>query len=179
MPTMPTWICSDEGEMPLEISAASAEEAAQVFVSEADWPTKTRTYWIEVLVSEPAIEDREVEGEYFRVAIEPVAPDCDDGSAHAWEDGGVWGHGGGQVITERCTACGLQKLTDTWATDRVSGQQGLDSIEYLTPDDDADDADRWHCDGCERDYNDATPTGVAADGTTYCPTCAVAAACAA
>ena len=128
---MSEYTCSDSGEMPIEIHADTAEEAARVFVSEADWPTESKTYWVYVLVSEPGTLDREVDGEYVKVAIEPQEPDCgDDGSEHDYEGGGVWGHGGGVIITERCTACGLQRFTDTWAQCRVTGEQGLDSIEY-------------------------------------------------
>lgn len=170
MSPMLTWICSDTAEMPIKVTADTSAEAAQAFVDDADWPTETRTYWIEVLVSEPGTLDREVDGEYVKVAIAPQEPACDDGDEHDYAGSRAWGHGGGVVSIEQCAACGLQRITDTWAQCRTTGEQGLESIEYRTPDD--DDADRWHCDGCERDYNDATPTGVAADGTTYCPTCA-------
>ena len=83
----------------------------------------------------PQHEDRrgrcyDLAAEYVKVAIEPQEPDCNDGSAHDYEDGIVWGHGGGVIIAERCIPCGLQRFTDTWAQCRVTGEQGLDSIEY-------------------------------------------------
>ena len=41
---MSEYTCSDNAEMPIEIHADTAEEAAQVFVSDADWPTESKTY---------------------------------------------------------------------------------------------------------------------------------------
>ena len=123
---MSEYTCSDSGEMPIEIHADTAEEAARVFVSAGDWPEESKTYWISVLVR----RDGEEEGECVKVAIEPQEPDCNDGSAHDYEDGIVWGHGGGVIIAERCIPCGLQRFSDTWAQCRVTGEQGLDSIEY-------------------------------------------------
>ena len=125
------WTCSDDAGYPHEISAETAEEAARVFVSDTDWPTESKTYWISVLVR----RDGE-EGACVKVAIEPQEPDCNDGSAHAWEDGTVRGNGGGVVIAERCSVCDLQRITDTWAQCRVTGEQGLESTEYR---DDSDD----------------------------------------
>lgn len=68
-----------------------------------------------------------------------LASDDDDG--HRWrsphellgglkENPGVWGHGGGVIVTEVCMRCGCQRTTDTWAQDRTSGQQGLTSVEH-------------------------------------------------
>lgn len=63
--------------------------------------------------------------------VEPDEPDCDDDDGHAWErDGTVRGHGGGVVIDETCAHCAWHRVTDTWAQDPSTGEQGLTSIKY-------------------------------------------------
>ena len=44
---------------------------------------------------------------------------------------GVSCHGGGVVCTEVCILCGCEKVTDSWAQNPVTSEQGLDSVEYL------------------------------------------------
>lgn len=38
--------------------------------------------------------------------------------------------GGGVVSTEVCGACGCERLTDTWAQDPMTGEQGLTSVAF-------------------------------------------------
>jgi len=82
----------------------------------------------------------ECESDERTVAIDPDEPDCVD-VAHRWrsphrlvggiaENPGVWGHGGGVMITECCMRCGCARLTDTWAQDPETGEQGLTSVRY-------------------------------------------------
>ena len=125
-----TYICTDEGNYPTEVQAETAEDAAQAFVDGGDWPTESKTYWISVNVREESDEDGDDE-ESIRVAIEPTEPECTE-DAHEYGDSAVRGHGGGVVLTSMCEHCGLQKITDTWAQCRVTGDQGLDSTEYRT-----------------------------------------------
>jgi len=60
---------------------------------------------------------------------EPPAAECEeaDDGEHDWcsphevvggiaENPGVWGNGGGVIITEVCRHCGTYRTTDTWAT---------------------------------------------------------------
>jgi hypothetical protein len=72
--------------------------------------------------------------------IDPPAPKC-CARSHCFqtpheivgglkENPGVWGHGGGVIIREVCMHCGCERTTDTWAHDRSTGEQGLESIAY-------------------------------------------------
>ena len=77
---------------------------------------------------------------------EPTPPECLDGTdSHKWaspieivggieESPGVHGKGGGVVIHEVCRRCGAHRHTDTWATDRETGEEGLRSLSYAEPD---------------------------------------------
>lgn len=40
------------------------------------------------------------------------------------------------VIVETCAHCGVRKVTDTWAQDRETGEQGLTSVSYQDSDED-------------------------------------------
>lgn len=65
-------------------------------------------------------------------SLDPDEPPCIDGGDHAYrEDCDVIGHGGGVIITETCSRCGTQCITDTWATDPATGKQGLESVRYV------------------------------------------------
>jgi len=80
------------------------------------------------------------------VVIHPDEPDCTGRDGHAWvspvevvhgckENPGVYGHGGGVIITEVCRYCGAYRVTDTWAQDEYTGEQGLRSVAYRPADD--------------------------------------------
>lgn len=71
-------------------------------------------------------------------AAQRMAPVCP--GAHDWQsphsvvggsadNPGVWSHGGGVVILEVCSRCGIYRRTDTWATDRY-GRQGAVATVY-------------------------------------------------
>lgn len=65
------------------------------------------------------------------IAIEPTEPKCEEGHEHNWIDqDDTRGHGGGITYSHKCEHCGAIKLTDTWAQNRATGEQGLDSTEY-------------------------------------------------
>ena len=78
--------------------------------------------------------------------VEPTPPECLDGTdSHQWtspieivggikENPGVHGKGGGVVIHEVCRQCGAHRHTDTWTTDRQTGEEGLRSLTYGEPD---------------------------------------------
>ena len=92
----------------------------------------TEVYESSILVEIPANEEamvREAGGD----------PDC----AHVWsgeghgglvENPGVYGHGGGVVISEHCRLCGAQRRTDTWADDGHGGH--CERVTYEAPADD-------------------------------------------
>lgn len=79
---------------------------------------------------------------FLRRATERRDGDCeDDTNDHDWrspyaivggckQNPGVHGKGGGVLIEEVCMICGCSRLTDTWATDRSNGRQGLTSVSY-------------------------------------------------
>lgn len=83
------------------------------------------------------------------MTIEPDQPKCSHDDGHDWhspysvlgglkENPGVWGHGGGVIIRAVCRHCGVYRITDTWAQNPETGEQGLTSTSYQ----DADDASR-------------------------------------
>lgn len=99
-----------------------------------NWTVEDGTIWIHDIASpiDPAT-GKAIESERVRVttAIHPPTPRCTDGSKrHTWRVERTTGHGGGVIVTEVCTACDWRKVTDTWAQDRSTGEQGLTSIRY-------------------------------------------------
>lgn len=137
-----TYTCWDDGGTKIEIEAADAGTAAQNYMDDASYPAEeTKTYWVSITVTEgdEGASD-EADEDYHLIAIDPDEPECDE-HEHDWtsphdivgglkENPGVWGHGGGVVITEVCSHCGCQRSTDTWAQDRATGEQGLTSVSY-------------------------------------------------
>ena len=55
--------------------------------------------------------------------IPATEPDCLDGelSPHDWQEGQVWGSGGGVRQTDVCLRCGIRRTTDTWTVDPRDG----------------------------------------------------------
>jgi hypothetical protein len=75
----------------------------------------------------------------------PIPPCATEDDAHDWQspytllgglrdNPGVWGHGGGVVTREVCARCGTYRITDTWAHDPDTGEQGLRRISYADAD---------------------------------------------
>lgn len=127
-----------------EITATSlsdAREQAADWARGGDWNLDEgdETIWVKVYITDKDGDDIDS----VRVAIDPIAPKCSDGGrdSHNWqspveivggikENPGVCGHGGGVTITDVCMACGAKRVRDTWAQDRSTGEQGLDSVRY-------------------------------------------------
>jgi hypothetical protein len=139
--SLTTYLC-DDGDAAVEIQASSPEAAAQEYVGDGDYTADGSTIWIKVWVYPEGDEDAR---DSYKVRVDPPTPAC-SGQEHAWcspheilgglrENPGVQGHGGGVVIREVCSHCGIYRITDTWAQDRTDGQQGLDSVEYEDADD--------------------------------------------
>ena len=141
------WICID-GNADVEITADTAEEAAQEYVDGGDWEAESATWWIDIYCA-PVGEDGEPmddETETITITVDPDEPDC-SASDHDWcspqmlggleSNPGVWGHGGGVEITEVCRHCGVYRVTDTWAQRQDTGEQGLRSVEYREADSDS------------------------------------------
>lgn len=150
---MATYLCND-GNAELEIEADSAEEAAQEYVNGGSWEDEPKTSWVTVYVEE--IEGKDEDGErilgdhvQYTIEIEPTEPRKMAECGHEWEsphsvvgglreNPGVRGHGGGVIITEVCRHCGGYRITDTWAQNPQTGEQGLRSVEYREADDDSE-----------------------------------------
>jgi hypothetical protein len=73
--------------------------------------------------------------------FDPIYPDCVE-DEHAWEapyslvggireNPGVFGHGGGVIMTEYCRHCGARRVVDTWAPDGHGGVTESESIVAL------------------------------------------------
>lgn len=131
-----------DGNAEIEIFADTPAEAAQEYVDGGGWHDTAATWWVDVRVCKAA--DREAESSYT-IAIEPTEPACCHDQGHSWrsphsalagihENPGVWGHGGGVVITEVCRHCARYRDTDTWAHRTDTGEQGLTSTEYRDSD---------------------------------------------
>lgn len=128
----------DEGseEEVTATSMAAAVRQAREWVKDGCWDTTDGPVHVHVWVQgEDGTEDR------VTVTVEQDAPDCAPGEVHDWrsphevvggleENPGVWGHGGGVVISECCMRCGCKRTTDTWAQDPQTGEQGLTAVTY-------------------------------------------------
>jgi hypothetical protein len=145
---------ADDGNAEVDYpDAESAAEAAQEYVDGGAWGETESTAWItvyvwrEALVLDPdtgEVEEIQVGRDSHTATIEPDEPDC-SADEHDWqsphevvggieENPGVWGHGGGVVMTEVCRHCGAYRVTDTWAQNMSTGEQGLTSVEYREAD---------------------------------------------
>lgn len=146
---MPTYLC-DDGNAEIEITADSAQEAAQEYVDGGSWGHDNETFRIDVYVQEIDEDGEEIgDRECITITVEPDEPECVDGDEHDWqspysvlggleETPGVQGHGGGVIIRRVCAHCGKYKIKDTWANH--GGQQGFTSVKY----EDADEASsKW------------------------------------
>lgn len=142
------WMADDGNAEVYYPHAESGRDAAQDYVDGGDWGENDATHWVTVNVWRTAIgiDDGEIveschEEDTVTVAIDPPEPECEDGQDHDWasdfdvvggieQNPGVWGHGGGVIITEHCRRCGCGRHTDTWAQDPETGEQGLTSARY-------------------------------------------------
>lgn len=144
---------ADDGNCAVHFpDAEDAADARRAYVDGGDWgEDEDRTRWVTVRawrrvhvlrVDGKVVEDDDTYGAGSTcVEIEPTVPECAEGKEHDWyaphwlvggikENPGVWGHGGGVVMTEACRHCGCAKVTDTWAQNPETGEQGLTSVEY-------------------------------------------------
>ena len=128
----------DGGETEIQAcTLADALDLAESWTLEGDWGEPEETIWASVDVRCEATGEEDSR----RVAIDPEPPKCERGEEHEWkgpieivggieENPGVWGHGGGVLIHRVCMKCGCGRTVDTWAQDRNTGEQGLESVSY-------------------------------------------------
>lgn len=119
-------------------SLADAIEQAADWACDGNWDVEAGTVWVHAYLIELDEDGEEIDSHRIKVQIDPDEPDCTE-SEHDWqaplaivggtkENPGVWGHG--LTIQEVCVRCGCGKLTDTWAQDPETGEQGLRSVAY-------------------------------------------------
>lgn len=122
------------------VTATSPEAALKIArgnVDRGNYNDTEGTLWIEVRV----VCEETGEEASDTVTLDEDEPDCEDSETHDWqspielvggikENPGVWGNGGGVIIKEVCMHCGCLRLTDTWAQNPETGEQGLTSVSY-------------------------------------------------
>ena len=140
------YMLAEEGQDYETVWAADIDDALQAAVDGVDRANYDMdddgTIWVDALATDM------ISGESVSetVTLEPEAPDCADGHDHDWQsphevvggdraNPGVYGHGGGVVITEVCRHCGCYRVQDTWAQRRDTGERGLESTTYREADD--------------------------------------------
>jgi len=111
-----------------------ARAKARALARSGDWSDcfseEARTIWIDL-----ELRNRwgRTVAKWHNLSIDPPEPDCAHDDGHAWNEGQVYGQGGGVAWTDTCSFCGLQRHHDTWAQNRETGEQGLHSVEYISP----------------------------------------------
>ena len=116
----------DESGCRITIEAESARDAAREYVEGGDWGESNSTMFHRIHV---ALDGEVVDT--VTVTTDPAEPPCESTTdGHEWHEADVRGNGGGVVVTETCTHCGVRKITDTWATNPCNGTQGHTSVRY-------------------------------------------------
>jgi hypothetical protein len=121
----------DDGSGESDIEADSAQEAAEQYARECDYEIDRRSIFVVVNT-----EDFEGDTDSFTVVLDPEEPECEEGYTHDWRRTAVQGNGGGTLTSEECRWCGVQRTSNTWATNPSDGTQGHRTIEYAEPHED-------------------------------------------
>lgn len=125
------WHAPSEAEAELRAWAESGtyEQVDRIFIV-SDWARQIDP------VTDEAICDGQVSSS---VTIQPEEPDCTEPD-HDWQSPvelvghGPRANGGGVIYEEVCAHCGVYRVTDTWAQDCLTGQQGLREVSYRPAD---------------------------------------------
>lgn len=140
----PDRVYADDGNAEVSYDGMSEEDVARTYAYDGDWGVYKTTTWVTIYTWREAIDDEgnivELGRDIHTVAIDPNEPRCSE-EDHDWQrphkivggiedNPGVQGHGGGVYITEVCMHCGCKKVTDSWAQNPETGEQGLDSVSY-------------------------------------------------
>lgn len=121
-------VCGDDAG---SVLATCAREAISRVDAGDGFDPEPKTFWVPVDVV--AVFDPD-DAASALVAVHPPEPACRTPGEHSWR--GLWmqPHGGGAMGEDYCRACGVRKVWDSWATDPVTGTQGLESVRYEGPD---------------------------------------------
>lgn len=130
------------------VEASTVEDALEIARHQFDpasYDSAYGTVYIEISASEIECGGGIPDSLDEMLVVSPPEPKCTE-PEHIWEaphdvvgglieNPGVVGNGGGVVITEVCSSCGVYRVTDTWAQSPTTGQQGLTSVAYRSADD--------------------------------------------
>ncbi len=142
MPKYQVWI-ECEGNTDI-ISASNAEDATNIVEKqirkawEGQPELEKSAYFVFFSVKN---QDNEDDKNSKTIVMNQSEPNCVSNERHNWkspqrilggdnENPGVHSHGGEVVITEICSICGCERVTDTWAKNPDTGEDGFETIEY-------------------------------------------------
>lgn len=145
--------CIDNGYIYDTIWASDLKSAIKAARDDLDGNTgydaEDGTLWLEYYVRAVVPDEYgDFEHDSFEIELHPDEPACAEGHEHDWrspysvlggleENPGVWGNGGGAIIKQVCAHCGAYMITDTWAQNPSTGEQGLTSVSYEDADEDS------------------------------------------
>lgn len=134
---------ADDGNAPVFYAhARTGREAAETYVAEGDWDTPG---FLKIHTWREGVDGGRYDEDRHTIELPSTVVPCIDGHEHAWiapvevvggivDNPGVYGNGGGVVITRICRHCGAYQRTDTWAQDPETGEQGLTAVTYSPAD---------------------------------------------
>lgn len=105
------------------------------WMATGEWGDCTKTSWVHGSYTD------EFDNRTRRIyTLEADEPECIDGEDHDWRSpysvvGGR--HGGGAISTDVCAHCGRYRVSDSWAQDPETGEQGLESTSYSEADEES------------------------------------------
>ncbi len=137
-----TWTLYEEGEEYGTCEADSVDDALDIAESNVDRANYDGegALFVHVEVRAPEDEDYYEELGSRTVVLDAEEPEC-SARSHDWqspyeilggleENPGVHGNGGGVIVTECCMRCGCARVTDSWAQNPETGEQGYTTVEY-------------------------------------------------
>lgn len=115
------------------IAAADLEDAraqAIAMIHREDYdcgyePDYETTIWVDATIEGPDGEETSIVAQ-----LDPPEPDCESEAGHEWEDGPVYGDGGGIAWTSTCRHCAWRKRYTNWGQRPDNGRQGYPVTSY-------------------------------------------------
>lgn len=121
-------------------SEVEARRAVARMLQDGEWDTSEDYVVLHATILSGESPDEAVEAGYVRLVLDQDEPDCRRDQEHEWIAGGPRSHGGSVWYRDRCGRCGTVRVTDAWAQDPETGDEGLRAV-YYERDDARDDAD--------------------------------------